>query len=248
MPKGKKKRKQKPEAPPLSLPNKIIYWVLIIFAVVLLFAPFLLVAALQWDLGRANGAIAVSNDWSVLLLFIPSLPAAAVWLLFFGSHYQMRTPIIGRKKPRAKPHRRYSRKAKIIIALIISAWLLSFVPAIGAVYDRTEISETHIDEYAMFGRQTEHRSIEDATAVHVRIFKSTDRYRTRWQMSYTIYFADRKGFTFISSPAIMIEIDGLFEGLPKTADGTEYFEKIIDKYDLTPEEREKLQEVFLIEN
>ena len=67
-------------------------------------------------------------------------------------------------------------------------------------------------------------------------------------MAYTIRFADGEKYTFEKAPAIMIQIDDLFPDTPKTVEGVKNFDKLCEEYDCTPEERERLKELFLIES
>ncbi len=251
MPKGKKKPKHKVKNPPLSPLNKFLYGVLFVLIIILPFSLYLIFHLCQIELGKAGGALALESTASELLVLIPIIPALGVCAGLWEIAYTDRVPLVGARKKRPpepqKQKKPYSRAYIIFITAIVSVYLLSFVPAIGAVYNRVEINETHIDKYAMFGRQTEHRPVEDATAVHAEIYlASSGRYTYRWDTSYTVYFADGKSFRFTEASGSIAKIDALFEGVPKTVDGTENFEELCEEYDFTPEEQEQLRELFLM--
>ncbi len=245
---AKKKRNHKPKNPPLSPINKFLYGVLFVLIIILPFSLYLIFHLCQIELGKAGGALATESTASELLLLIPVIPAMVAGLILWEMAYTNRIPLLGaRKKCPPKPKKRHSRVYTVFITAVVSIYLFSFVPAIGAVYNRVEINETHIDKYAMFGKLEEHRPVEDATRVHAKIcLTSSGRYTSRWETSYTVYFADGKSYSFHLGPSNIIAIDALFKGLPKTVEGTEYFEKLCEEYDLMPEEREKLKEVFSI--
>ncbi len=248
MSKAKKKKKQKPQKPKLSLLNKVLYWALLFLGFILVFSSFIVFLLFQQHLGEANNAIAVKETTSILLLLIPLIPAIIAGIVFFEMGYMGRVPLIpSDKKPPAREKKKRSPATKWIIALAILLWLTAFVPAVGAVYSRVEINATHIDTYAMFGRLKEHRPIEDATEVCVRIvYDRVGRRVWKWRISYTIYFADGEAFNFRNAPLTILEIDALFPDAPKTVEGTQHFEALCDEYHCTEEERQQLKALFLI--
>ncbi len=250
MSKGKKKKKQKPQKPKLSPLNKFLYCVLLFTEILLLFAVIAIFIICQQRLGKANNAIAVKETASMLFLLIPLLPAIVAGIVFFEMGYMGRVPLIPTgKKPSAWEKKKRSPAAKWIIVLAILLWLTTFVPVIGAVYSRVEINATHIDTYAMFGRLTEHRPLEDATAVCARIIHDrAGRRLWKWKISYTIYFADGEAFTFQKAPSVILEIDALFPDTPKTVEGTQHFAKLCAEYGCTEEVLEQLKQLFLLDD
>ncbi len=247
MPKGKKKVKRKPQKPKLSPLNKFLYWVLMILGVVLVISPIILFTVFQQQLGKSNDAIAVEETVSALLLLIPLFPAIVGGIVFWEMGYMGCVPLIpSREKPVVKREKKQSPAANRILVLAVILWLLSFVPVIGAVFNRVEINAAHIDTYAMFGRLAEHRPIAEATEVYAKIYYSGGKNSRGWRMSYTIDFADGESFAFHNAPSVMLEIDALFPGVPKVVEGTKHFEKLCDEYDCTEEVREQLKELFLM--
>ncbi len=247
MSKGKKKKKQKPQKPKLSFLNKVLYWTLLFLGMILVFSSFIVFTVCQQRLGAQNNAIAVKETASVLLILIPLLPAIIVGGIFFEMGYMGRVPLIPTgEKPLAWKKKKRSPVMKWIIVLAVLLWLTTFVPVIGAVFNRVEINSTHIDTYAMFGRLTEHRPVADATEVSARIYFQSGRGAHGWRMSYTIRFADGESFTFQNLPTVMLEIDSLFPGVPKSVEGTKNFEKLCNEYNCTEEVRQQLKVLFLI--
>ncbi len=247
MSKRKKKTKQKPQKPKLSPLNKFLYWVLMFLWMILTFSSFVLFPVCQQRLGEQNNAIAVKETASVLLILIPLLPAIIVGVIFFEVGYMGRVPLIPTgEKPHAWKKKKRSPALKWIIVLAVLLWLTTFVPVIGAVFNRVEINSTHIDTYAMFGRLAEHRPVTDATEVSARIYYGGGKGAKSWRMSYTIRFADGESFTFQNIPSVMLEIDALFPGVPKTVEGIKNFEKLCDEYNCTEEVRQQLKVLFSI--
>ncbi len=246
-----KKTKRKPPKPTLSPLNKFLYWVLMILGILLVFSSVILFAAFQQALGKANNAIAVAETWTMLLLLPPMIYTLAIVVMLWYQGYKKRVPLIpaGEGTLTWKEKKQAPAKRRTIIFAVL-LWLLSFVPAIGAVYNRVEINDTHIDTYAMFGRLEEHRPLEDATAVHATIqYSYGTRYSPRgWEISYTVSFADGASFTFQKKPSIMLEIDALFPDVPKTVEGTENFEKLCREFNCTEEAREQLKALFLMDD
>ncbi len=244
-----KRKKQKPQRPKLSGLNKVLYWALLTLGIILIFSPFIMFTVCQQRLGEANNAIAVKETASVLLILIPLFPAIIVGGISFEMGYMGRVPLIptGEKTPAWKKKKR-PPAMKWVIVLAVLLWLTTFVPVIGAVFNRVEINVTHIDTYAMFGRLAEHRPVGDATEVSARIYYQGGKGANGWRMSYTICFADGKAFTFENAPTVMLEIDALFPDIPKTVEGTKNFEKLCDEYNCTEEVREQLKQLFLIDD
>lgn len=249
MSKGRKKRKHKPKKPPLTLLNKFLYWILFFVGVMLMFSSMLFFALWQQKIGEANGAIATNETASSLFILLPLFPAIVVGGVLFSDGYTDHIPIVPpRKKPLMKPKKKKSPTLRLCIILAVVLWLATFIPVIGSVYNRVEINKTHIVSYGMFGRLKEDRPLANATAVHARIYYgSFGRYTRSWMMAYTIRFADGEKYTFEKVPDVMIQIDNLFPDVPKTVEGVENFDKLCEEYDCTPEERERLKELFLIE-
>ena len=249
MSKGRKKRKHKPKKPPLTPLNKFLYWLLFFVGIMLIFSPMLFATLWQQKIGRENGAIATTGTAYFLFILLPLFPAIVVGAVLFSNGYTDHVPIVPpRKKPLMKPKKKKSPTFWLCIILAVVLWLATFIPVIGSVYNRVEINKTHIVSYGMFGRLKEYRSLEDATAVHARIYYgSSGRYARSWKMTYTIRFADGEKYTFEKVPDVMIQIDNLFPDVPKTVEGVENFDKLCEEYDCTPEERERLKELFLIE-
>ncbi len=249
MSKGKKKKKQKPQKPKLSFLNKVLYWTLLFLGMILVCSSFLVFIVIQEHLGEANNAIAVNETASILLLLIPLFPVIVGGIVLFEMGYTGRIPLIpsGERPPTWKKMKR-SPALKWIITLAVLLWWTTFVPVIGAVFNRVEINSTHIDTYAMFGRLTEHRPVADATEVSARIYFQSGRGARGWRMSYTIRFADGESFTFQNLPTVMLEIDSLFPGVPKSVEGTKNFEKLCDEYSCTEEVRQQLKQLFLIDD
>ncbi len=255
MSKKKKKRKNPNYRPPLTKLDKFLYVAFGFFGFVLLFALFIFIEARHQALGKANGAIAVEATMSIFTALIPSVPAIVGGMIFMYKGYEKRLPIFGPRTTKDKYKRKnpLSLAKLILITVAVVLWLFSFVFVVGASSSRVEITETHINTYAMFGKLEESRPVENAAEVRAEIYEkrgTSGKYSFNYgySMSYVICFADGKEFTFVGSPAVMLELDELFAGVPKTVDGKEYFEEILRKYDLTPEEQEKLEKVFFIDD
>ncbi len=232
--------------------NEFLYRALPLLAMLfIIISSFVFFEMYQYKLGKDGGALAVKETAAALLILLPVIPPLAGVAILANIGYKKGIPLVGRSKSRGaaeKPKKPLSPKKAAAVALAVVLWLASFVLVIGAAQNRVEITETHINTYAMFGKLEESRPIEDAVAVEATI-NSEKKSRSaiyRYSMSYIVYFADGEHFTFTAGAYAMQKIDGLFAGVPKTVSGTEHFEKLCEKNGYSPEEREKLQEVFLI--
>ncbi len=253
MPKGKKKRKNPNRRPPLTKLDKFLYWVIGFFGFILLFALFIFIEARGQALSEANGAIAVEATMSIFTALIPSVPAIVGGIIFVCYGYEKRIPIFGpRTNDKYKQKNPPSLAKLILITVAVALWLFSFVFVVGASSSRVEITETHINTYAMFGKLEESRPVENATEVRAEIYKKSGTrkysFHYSYSMSYVICFADGEQFSFNCGPQTIFELDALFEGVPKTVKGTEHFEELCREHFYKDEVREQLEKVFLIDD
>ncbi len=252
MPKNKKSKKSKKlKNPKLCLLDKITYWVLLALLISLIGGSVVLFSIIPHWIGEASGAIATeSNDPAILWILVPLFPLAFVMLIPWMICLDARRPIFGSREgvlPRVRRKMRKPKKTILLFVLAAGIWLGSWVPAIGSLWCRVDITETGIAEYGMFGRVREDHAIADATAIKARIyFGSSGTGVGNWKMVYSICLADGEEYSFHITPRIALEIHHLFEDLPRTVEGAENFEKLCREYDCSEEERTALAELFRI--
>ncbi len=190
-------------------------------------------------------AIATSETAAVLWLLLPGFPTMLGGFICAYVCFTDRRPIFGKQvvlpnRPVSEKRRGAVRKG-IAAALVI--YLLLWVPAVGALWSRTDVTQSHVNRYGMFGRLVESCRVEEARAVNVRIFYDMGRYTSGWRISYTATFEDGRSYTFEKLPTIITQIDALFPSVPKTVEGTENFNKLCEEYHLDGAERSALAQV-----
>lgn len=252
MPKGRKKRKKKRStAPPLIFADKAAYAVILILAFGLPYAIFILFNFLQKQIVySSSNVIAYEGTADQLWLLLPLFFYICAVIAAVSTAYTKRVPIFGKKScvQKSSKKRRPKRTVLYLIAAIL-IWLSMWTPGIGALYSRTEITDTEVRRYASFGTVTEHIPVSEASSVCARIIWSQNGTRTvtgSWRISYKINFDNGKDYTFSSSTDTMIKIDSLFPDVEKSVTGTEYIDDYFNDNQCSPSQQNAIKKMFMI--
>ena len=250
MSKGRKEKK-KIIAPPLIFIDKVAYAFIIILAIGFAFLPFVIFELLQKHIVLSSAdVIAYESTETVLWLLLPWFPYIVVTFAILSNAYLNRKPIFGKKlnAPKRKKWWMPKHPALCLTALILT-WLLLWIPAIGGLYSRTEITEKEIYKYASFGRMVEQVPLSDVKSVNVRIYWSSNGIHGvtgSWSMSYKINFNNGESYTFSSDTDTMIKIDTLFPNIEKTVEGIKHLDDYCKDNLCTASQYEAIKKMFMV--
>lgn len=131
----------------------------------------------------------------------------------------------------------------------IAELALGYGGSVGALYSRTEITDTEVRRYASFGTVNEHIPVSDASSVCARIIWSQNGTHTvtgAWRISYKINFDKGNDYTFSSSTDTMIKIDSLFPDVEKSVSGTEHIDDYFNDNQCSPSQQNAIKKMFMI--
>ena len=131
----------------------------------------------------------------------------------------------------------------------IAELALGYGGSVGALYSRTEITDTEVRRYASFGTVNEHIAVSDASSVCARIIWSQNGTRTvtgAWRISYKSNFDNGTDYTFSSSTDTMIKIDSLFPDVEKSVSGTEHIDDYFNDNQCSPSQQNAIKKMFMI--
>lgn len=199
-----KKSKKRLKMPPLSLPDKLIYWALLL---VLIASYISLLAIPLWLRHRIAYAdemvIASEGSVSVLWLALPWMTFFLMTMIPWMDAYQSRRPIFGlrnfrygppnspkvyplfmKNKPCVYVSPRRKKNRRLIAVILLMVLFLSFIPLPWSLYGRTSLhSSGQIVQYSMFNRQIREFTAGDMADIRVETFRySTGKYyrTTHW--------------------------------------------------------------------
>lgn len=219
MPKGKKKRKQRREMPPLPLLDKILYW----FAGAAMLAALvgLLFLWLRWEelvLFADTQVVCCVRHMSFLWVFLPLLSLFATGLGFWCWGYNGRYPIFGIKgfrygpplpriypmlakdRPPRKPADRRGARRLAAVVLTINLICLAPVPLSVAGRDSLKADGT-VQEFSMFGNVREEYSVRDTERVTLSVYSYTSgksSFTRHWAVSLELQMTDGSRYEFPS--------------------------------------------------
>ncbi len=131
----------------------------------------------------------------------------------------------------------------------IAELALGYGGSVGALYSRTEITDTEVRRYASFGTVNEHIAVSDASSVCARIIWSQNGTRTvtgAWRISYKSNFDNGNDYTFSSSTDTMIKIDSLSPDVEKSVSGTEHIDDYFNENQCSPSQQNAIKKMFMI--
>ena len=131
----------------------------------------------------------------------------------------------------------------------IAELALGYGGSVGALYSRTEITDTEVRRYASFGTVNEHIAVSDASSVCARIIWSQNGTRTvtgAWRISYKSNFDNGTDYTFSSSTDTMIKIDSLFPNVEKSVVGTEHIDDYFNYNQCSLSKQNAIKKMFII--
>ncbi len=250
MSKGRKrKKKKKIIAQPLSFVDKIAYTVIIILVIGFAFLPFVIFEFLQKNIVLSSAdVIAYESTSTVLWLLLPLFSYIIITFALFSNAYLNRTPIFGKKLNTQKRKKWWMPKRPVLcVTAFILILLLLWIPSIGGLYSRTQITEKEVRKYASFGRMVEQVSLSDVKSVNVHIYwQKHGRYGVTgsWRMSYKINFNSGESYTFSSVTDTMIKIDNLFPNIEKTVEGAKNLDDYCKDNHCTASQYEAIEKIL----
>lgn len=210
MAKSKKRRKHKPQSPPLSALDNFMYVMLVIIHLALMFAVAVLFGfSIPSAFAYADDRVVAFNNIAALLLTLPLdffLMISGIILSALGT--QMRQPLFGNKKfkskndipiktvyplfskdywKRMKRSHRSLLKTATSIYVVIFLICAAFIP-FGICPRYTLDRENTVKEYNVFNSHTDSRNIENADKMVINISKR-DRGIHSFQSSYQVQIA-----------------------------------------------------------
>ncbi len=245
MAKNKKKNKKKKIVRTLTRGEKALYVILIALTIMVSLLSVLGFYYIQRNVIAADKALIVKDSTSVLWLLMPAMSVLIGALTFLLSRYESGIPLFRKE---AKERKKPDIKIKKLVIALVAVWLLSWIPAVGSLYNRTEITPTHCNSYAMFGKLKESRPLSDVEAIGVSIYYgSSGKYSRSWQMSVKLFFPGGYEFRDRVGLQTFFRLDEYLPDVPLTVEGAENFDKLCQEYDLSEEEREKLAKVLSLQ-
>ena len=219
MPKGKKKRKQRREMPPLPLLDKIFYWL----AAALMAAAFIGLILLwlswaEWVMFVDPEVVAGRSHMSFLWAFPAVFCLFATGLGFWCWGYNGRYPIFGIKgfhygpplpriypmlakdRPPRKPADRRGARRLAAVVLTINLICLAPVPLSVAGRDSLKADGT-VQEFSMFGNVREEYTVRDTERVTLSVYSYTSgksSFTRHWAVSLELQMTDGSRYEFPS--------------------------------------------------
>lgn len=251
MSKHKKRKKQYYRRPSLHALDKVTYCLLFCLILLFWFGLERLFMWLRTSIASQMGAVAIGETLDSLWLILPSIVTLSIMFIWLFNRYEKRIPIFEKHEKVERKRRIVKIKDRIffkkVITVAIAVYLIMWVFAIGSIWSRTDVTQSHVNCYTLFGWPIRSYPIENAQAVEVRIFYDTGIHSSSgWRMSYTVIFEDRRSYTFEYNPSTIVEIDALFYDVKKTVYGAQKFEKLCEEYHLDEVERAAAAQVCMI--
>ena len=191
---ARKAKKRVHRMPPLSFPDKLIYWTVLLIVIILdfalLFGPFVLRDRIAFG---EEAVVAKANDESLFWILVPWMTFFLMTFILWQHFYLERRPIFGRRNfrygppawpkvyplfMRNKPYvwvsERTKKNRKSVALLLLVVLLVSFIPFPWALYDRSCLrSDGSVVRYSIVNQV--HREYDSGKIDSVEI--ETYRYR-----------------------------------------------------------------------
>ena len=219
---GKKSKKPSRRMPPLSLGDKLIYWVLFL----LLFASYFLLFIGQLFLRRSiafsdEAVIASAEHASSLWYLLPLILYLCITLGLWDTLYMGRRPLFGRRnfkygpptwanvyplfmknKPYVYISEAKKKEKKLMRNLVLIVLVIGFIPFPWSLFGRDcLLYDGSIKQYSMFNNQTNTLEVEDITDIEISTIRSRNSRKLlshTWSVQMVFTTADGEAYTFRS--------------------------------------------------
>ncbi len=278
MPKGKKKRKQRREMPPLGRLDKAIYWVIGVLLLVGFSAFFFWVMFhAEWLGFREENVAAVyvrESLWGLLGSGCLGVSLFGTW----GSLYEGRQPIFGApgvyygpplpkkyplfwkdKAPKSDFDRAWTR---FWVCFLVVLNLLLLLPAVFCSQGRNEwCTDGSVRRVSQTGRITEEYRVEDVRELTLGVYSHSRRrsFTVDWGVSMKLEMNDGEEYVFRSRSFRSGDREGIRRWIAElqelaalypnvTVRRAEELDRVIRDHGLNEAEAAILEKLFLIEN
>lgn len=205
--------------PPLSLTDKVIYWVIFLLMCAAYFLLLIGPLQLRYRIAFADESIVAAEDnISILWLGIPWMTFFLMTFVLWVQPYQARKPIFGKRdfkygppawpkvyplfmknKPTVFVSEREKKDRKRIAILLMVTLLISFVPFPWSLYGRDCLRhDGSIVQYNMFNGQAHNFSPQEIREVRMETYRHTSRHSIGGHCSVRMVFITDSGkkYTF----------------------------------------------------
>ena len=245
MGKRKQSKKHKIKNPPLCLLDKLLYAIWLIGILVVCFMPYILFDIIQSKIAYASSDVlayepTAAQLWSAL----PSLVLFLLLFLLWIDRVEERKPIVGPKHSIQKTKKEWLPQKKRSQAILCGIFLLLWIPAIGALFCRYELTPQEIRCYNFCNQVTDRYSLRETERIEFRIFYSSVKGSSGWEYSYTVYLNNGKNYYFMPQLDRLTEVNDLFVRYPQTSIGSENIDKLCKNKNYTAEERAIFEQII----
>lgn len=233
-----RKKKKKQRNPKLSKTDKTLYYILyalvIAVPVMLLMLIYLIKSKIVFSDKNVIAYHSTSDFW-----FLPLVFAIFSLIIPLTSAFYDRKPILHRKKIKKNECKKTSAA---LIFVYIALCIAMCIPAVGALYSRTQITPQSLGVYSMFGKFKGEIPVSSAQSADIKI-TGPGRY-AHWSILYKIKFDNGKTYSFNVNPNEAIELYYLLSDVKMNFDGNKHVDIYCESKHCSDEQTAVLYEMF----
>ena len=260
------KRKKKPQQPPLSLPDKLVYGLLWVSAVILILGLTYLFISIREYIFLQDPNLVAYEDASTGLLVLPLL---LFLFIFVVAQAEAKRPLFPNKKihygeapwndvyplflkgrPRRKlnPYKRKARRTGVL--MVLGLFVFTLVLAGFSFYGHHQLNEN--GTVAVYGTVNQLKKVytpADVEKLTIRTYHKTHvRSLGTWTFCITVKMDDTRKYSFdyghFRSLEEMLAYRALIPGDKIVVYGADDLDRVIAVYDLTKADRAELYALF----